>query len=308
MAISFASCGNVEVDMEYDIYKDSVKFGLSPDQEAGAGAFYAQDKCIGTTQLVGDDSFKDLAAAYGAFDDTSREIRNASGLFDKIYPASTTKIMTAMVALKYGDLKQVLTVPEEAVTSTSGTSVAGLQSGDKISLGDLLYALMICSGNDAAYTIACGVGGSVSDFANLMNEEAAALGASHSHFVNPHGLHDDMHYTCAYDMYLIFHEAIRNPDFIRLIKKSKKKVTYQHSDGSSVSVTYNTTNQYLSGVRKMPKNIKIIGGKTGTTNAAGYCLVVYGREKKTKHQIIGIVYKAESRDSLYSIMTGIMSR
>ena len=308
LAIGFTGCGDTEVDLEYDLYKDSARFGLIPDRDGGDGAFYASDKCIGTTQLVGDDSFKEQAAAYGVFDDTSKEIRSCSNLFEKIYPASTTKILTALVALKHGDLKQVITVPEEAVTTTAGTSVAGFMTGDKVSLGDLLYALMICSGNDAAYTIACGISGSVPDFANLMNEEAAALGATHSHFVNPHGLHDDMHYTCAYDMYLIFHKAISDPAFLRLIKKSKKKITYQHGDGSSATATYTSTNQYLTGVKKMPKNIKIIGGKTGTTNSAGYCLVVYGKEKKTKHQIIGIVYNADTRDSLYSVMSGIMSK
>ncbi len=307
MCILFSGCGAVEIEQEYELYGSSVKYGLLPDKDDGVGAFYSQDKCIGTERDVGDEDFSEASEGYGLFDDTSRDVISAHNLYEKLYPASTTKIMTAYTALKHGDLKQVYTVSESAISSTAGTSVAGLRVGDKLTLSDLLYALMLPSGNDAAVVIAEGVGGDVSSFADLMNEEAQRIGAVHSHFVNPHGLHDDMHYTCVYDMYLIFHEALKDPTFAKVIKKAKKKIKVTHSDGNTESVSLSTTNMYLNGGVSTPKGITVYGGKTGTTNAAGYCLVNYAKIKKTKHKIICIVFKAESRPSLYSTMSSMMT-
>ena len=129
-------------------------------------------------------------------------------LTERMNPASTTKVMTAIVALKYGNLSDLVTVPEEAVITESGSSMAGVVPGDQMSLEDLLYGLMIPSGNDAANAIAVHVGGSIEGFVSMMNQEAARLGATGTHFVNANGLTDPDHYTTAYDLYLMFHEAL----------------------------------------------------------------------------------------------------
>ena len=132
----------------------------------------------------------------------------------RMYPASTTKVMTALVALKYGNLSDEITVPEESVISEAGASLAGLNPGDKLTLDELLYGLMLPSGNDAANAIAVHIGGSVDNFVRMMNDEAKRIGAVDTNFMNAHGLSDENHYTTAYDLYLIFNEALKDSRFL----------------------------------------------------------------------------------------------
>ena len=116
------------------------------------------------------------------------QVSYAQNIYEKMYPASTTKILTAYVALKYGDLDQTLTVSEYAIESLDpASSVCGLKIGDRITLREALYGLMLRSGNDAANVIAEGISGSMDAFVELMNREALALGATGSHFMNPSG-------------------------------------------------------------------------------------------------------------------------
>ena len=131
----------------------------------------------------------------------------------RMYPASTTKVMTALVALKYGNLTDEVTVTEDSVINEAGASLAGIHPGDVLTLDQLLYGLMLPSGNDAANAIAVHVGGSVENFVKMMNEEAKRIGAVDTNFVNSNGLSDENHYTTAYDLYLIFNEALKDPRF-----------------------------------------------------------------------------------------------
>ena len=138
------------------------------------------------------------------------------GMNDKQYPASITKVMTALVALEKGKLTDVITVSEHAVTSVQGTSHIALAPGEVLTLEEALYGMMLASANDCSVAIAENVGGSEEAFVKLMNEKAKELGAVNTNFVNPHGLHDVNHYTTAYDMALITREAMKNPDFVRI--------------------------------------------------------------------------------------------
>ena len=135
---------------------------------------------------------------------TKNKVIVSQKVFDQAYPASTTKIMTAYVALKYGNLDDMVTVSERATDFDEDEQVCGLQAGDQLSLRDLLNGLLLYSGNDCAVAIAEHVSGSVEAFVDKMNEEARNLGATGTHFVNPHGLQNEDHYTTAYDLYLIF--------------------------------------------------------------------------------------------------------
>ena len=121
--------------------------------------------------------------------------------YEKLPMASTTKIMTAIVAIEHGNLNEKITIPPEA-SGVEGSSI-WLSAGEKHTLKDLLYALMLRSGNDAATAIAIHIGGSIEEFASMMNQTAKKIGAANTNFVNPHGLHDDQHYTTAYDLALI---------------------------------------------------------------------------------------------------------
>ncbi|MCR5451208.1 MAG: D-alanyl-D-alanine carboxypeptidase [Lachnospiraceae bacterium] len=304
LIVSLGGCKGRDIPQKFSMYKDSVTYGLLPDPNDGK-LFFSSDKCIGTRSDTGE-SHADISEGYGAFDDTSLEVKSSHNIMEKMYPASTTKVLTAYIALTSGNPEQIFTVSENAINTTVGSSTSGLIIGDKIALSDLMYGLMLNSGNDAAVTIAEGISGSVEDFAALMNRTARSLGATHSNFVNPHGLPDDNHYTCIYDMYLIFHAALDIPEFVKIIKTAEKNVKYSHSNGSEATAKYTNTNWYLSGNAVAPKGIRVIGGKTGTTNAAGYCLILYSKRKSDKHELVSIVYKASSRDGLYDVMTKIL--
>ena len=117
---------------------------------------------------------------------------------------------------------------------------------------------------------------------------------------------DDDHYTTVYDMYLIFQEAIQTQDFIDIIHTKSYDAAYQNASGNTVTQTWESTNRYLNGQTTEPEDITVIGGKTGTTNAAGYCLVLYSKNKKGD-DIVSIVYKGKTRSDMYTLMNQILS-
>lgn len=237
---------------------------------------------------------------------TDNEMLYADNVYEKLYPASITKVMTALVTLRNADLSDTVTVSNNASHITEvGASLCGLNEGDKIKLEDLLNIFLISSGNDAGIAIAEHVAGSEEAFAKMMNEHAKELGATHSNFVNPHGLHDENHYTTAYDIYLIFREALKQPTFVNIISEKSYKVTYSNANGNQVEKEYSTTNLYLKGNEAMPDGITVIGGKTGTTIKAGSCLVLYSKDKSDK-EYISVILKSDSKASLYSQMSYLL--
>ena len=140
------------------------------------------------------------------------------------YPASVTKILTAIIVLEKCELNDIVTVTKSAISNIpSGYVVAPLLEGEKIKVEDLLYALMLKSSNDAAYVLAEHVGGSVDGFSEMMNKKAAEIGCKNSHFVNPNGIHNENHYTTSYDMYIITKYAMKNEKFVKIIS------TYQYT-------------------------------------------------------------------------------
>ena len=215
--------------------------------------------------------------------------------------------MTALVALKYGTLTDRVTVTEDAVITESGATLCGIEPGDVLTLEQLLYGLMLPSGNDAGAAIAVYVGGSIEGFADMMNEEAARIGAVDTHFVNPHGLHDTDHYTTAYDLYLIFQEAMKDPRFREITGTTAYTASYRDGDGQTVTKTWKGGNWFMTGERETPEGITVIGGKTGTTQAAGYCLIM-AEEDAAGGEYISVVLKSDSRQALYDNMENIISK
>ena len=177
-------------------------------------------------------------------------------------PASTTKILTALIIVEDCDLDTVIEVPKEAA-GTEGSSVY-LEAGEKLTVRDLLYGLMLRSGNDCAVTLALHHSGSISAFAEHMNERAAELGAKHSHFANPHGLPAEGHYTTAHDLALIAAAAVRNETFSEIVGTEK----YTAPDGGcGYARVWQNKNKMLYSYEGAD------GVKTGYTKEAGRCLV-----------------------------------
>lgn len=201
--------------------------------------------------------------------------RNAD---EKIYPASTTKIMTCLVALEYGNPDDSFMVGDEVLGTTTKftdfSSLMGILPGETLTLRDLLYGLMLKSGNDAGEAIAKHVGGSVQGFVDLMNQKAAELGMTSTHFANPHGVHDDDHYTTARDMAKLAAYALKDKDFCEIIET--KSYTVPANDVRTTPLEFDNADRLLVPVEgdKLETVYKYaIGIKTGNTPKAGMCLV-----------------------------------
>lgn len=219
-------------------------------------------------------------------DRDSKAILYSKDANKRVPMASTTKIMTAIVLLENLGVNNNLTLNTQIeVCKEAGAingSRLGLKSGDKVTINDLLYGLMLCSGNDAAIQIAVSIGGSVEGFADLMNKKADELGLKDSHFVTPHGLDMPEHYTTAYELALIADYAL-NIDKISEVVKTKTYTVTINENSKTISNT-NELLGYLNGVN---------GVKTGFTNGAGRCLVT--SVSRNGFNIITVVLGADTK-------------
>ncbi len=185
---------------------------------------------------------------------------------EKLPMASTTKIMTAIIALENCDIDKTVTIPSQAC-GVEGSSIY-LLAGEKLTMRELLYGLMLESGNDAATAVAIDVAGDVESFCELMNEKAKALGLSNTHFDNPHGLTSESHYTTAYELALLSAYAMENEVF-RQIVSTDKYVIPEREDCRA---------RYFSNHNRLLRSFELCDGiKTGYTKAAGRCLVTSGK-------------------------------
>ena len=182
--------------------------------------------------------------------------------FARLPMASTTKIMTAIVAIESGDTRRTVTVSPAAV-GIEGSSVY-LYPGEQLTMEELLYALLLESANDAATAIAIAVAGSVEEFANRMNEKAEVLGLTATHFTNPHGLDDEAHYTTAYDLAVLSAYALKNETFRTICATTRKTIPLKGDEGTRALVNHNKMLTRYEGA---------IGVKTGFTKRSGRCLV-----------------------------------
>lgn len=302
--LSLSGCGKEEAYENPYSYETRIGNFQEAKQDLRMEAF-ASELCV----ITGDDDQEPALGAETAavFDLSGNEAVFHKNALERRNPASTTKVMTAILALKYGNLEDRVTVGDEVVINEAGSSMCGVKPGETMTLEQLLYGLMIPSGNDAANAIAVHLEGSVEAFAEKMNEEAARLGATGTHFTNANGLTDPNHYTTAYDLYLMFHEALKYPLFREIIGAQSYTADYTDSSGQPKSATWTVGNFFMNGKKETPQGLTVFGGKTGTTQAAGYCLIMGSRTEDGK-EYASVVMKAGSRDELYDNMEKIISK
>ncbi len=239
----------------------AVLFTLTPIVLAD-GVMYTPDEKDKIEQAVS--GLPEMSAeSYAVVDAVTGEVLFSENADKRLPIASITKMMTALVVVEsVSDLSATVTVDAESC-GIEGSSV-NLFKGERISVSDLLYALMLESANDAAVCLARYVSGSVEAFAELMNERAKTLGMSNSHFVNPHGLEDSEHYSTARDMALLWQEALKQEKLCEIIATKTHKIALDGQDGY----------RFLSNHNRLLKNYEYcVGGKTGFTKSAGRCLV-----------------------------------
>ena len=308
-SLLLSGCGKEKEDYStFDPYVTTYRYGITSlaDDSSLGGKFFAQDILVNGVEDIGTSAVNSQLSQAGIVINTNTNtITYAKNIHTQIFPASTTKILTCLIACEKGNLDEVYTVSANAVKQASDSATIKLKAGDQITLRDLLYGMMLVSGNDAAVAIAEGIAGSVDEFANMMNERALSVGATNSHFANPNGLHDENHYTTTYDMYLILNEALKNPTFYTLFAATNYECTYT-SNGQTTTGKWESTNQFIAGKQKFANGFTIIGGKTGTTGAAGYCLVLLSMNEN-HDSVISMVYNADSRNSLYTFTNEILT-
>lgn len=231
------------------------------------------------------------------------EIDSGEILYEKnanapMYPASTTKIMTALLALEHLDLEDKITVPEDM--GLADGSAMYLLPGEVFTVRELLDGLLVKSANDAAVLLARTISGDIQSFATLMNQRAKDIGCTNTSFANPNGLHDPSHTISAHDMALIAREAMKNATFRELV--SQVNVTLDETPQTPEKRYFRNTNRFLWSTSKIiynneyiPIKYEVVDGiKTGYTGEAGNCLVSSG--KKNDIRVISVVFKASGYD------------
>ncbi len=303
LLISLSGCGQKEFPLPYE-RTAGIPNASSLDQRTDT---FASDICVVNGNITeGTDVSIEAQSAAGLFDVNKNEVIYAKNIHERLNPASLTKVMTAYVAIKYGNTEDTIVCTKNVKIEESGATVCGLKEGDTLTLNQALHALLITSANDAAIAIAEHIGGSVEEFCNMMNEEAIAIGATNSHFVNPHGLTENEHYVTAYDMYLMMNSAMQYELFNQIIHMNEYSTIYYSADGDEKEMEFKSTNLFFRDEFSTPDKITMIGGKTGTTNAAGNCLILLTKDT-AGNPYISVLLKVSERGLMYEEMTDLLS-
>jgi len=306
MASVFSGCSEPEIRMpfsDFQIEEEDTSVTFSKANASLEG--FSMDLATFV-----DDYTDDYNLQYGGagllVDVNNKKVMFAQNAFDKRYPASITKVMTCMLALKYCSLDETIVVANEATEISDPTATKlGIKAGDTMTMDQALHLCLISSYNDVAMAIACHISGTEASFCDLMNKEALELGCTGTHFTDSSGLGSEEHYTSVYDLYLIFNEALKYPEFQEIVHTTEYQTTYHDKNGNEVIGKSVTTNRYLRGTYETPDSITVIGGKTGTTEDAGYCLILLAKDKYS-NPYIATVLGANSRDNLYTDMTELL--
>lgn len=304
-------CGKSEVSLKFSDMKAQEVFSVTDNQLNDSISLMASDLCVTSSDVSIDTIDTSMVNGAGLFDITNKKVLYGSNLYEAFFPASITKVLTAYIVLKdveAGKISLTDAVPISAntVIHESGVAACAFNQGDLVTVSQALNLLLIRSDNGTAVALAEFISGSVEEFSVRMNEEAKALGATGSNFVNPHGLTDANHYTTIYDLYLIFNEVVKYDTFLEIIQKNEYETTVTSADGQPRVVNCHAMHYFATGKVAVPEGVLLIGGKTGTTNAAGNCLILYSYDQNG-NPFISITLGAQDRDTLYVKMSELLA-
>lgn len=309
MAVSVlvSGCGisdqTVLLPNEHGLSEDAVSVS---SLTTGKQPWLGTDLCIPDEDAAKDDEAVSAGAAL-VFSLDRPEAVYAKNVYKQMNPASITSLFTAYVVLQNADLSDTVTVPKEALRNLYHASTVGLKEGDQLTIEQLLYGMLLCSGVDTANTLAIAVAGSKDAFVEMMNDAAEKCGCVDTRFQNPNGLTESGHYTTAYDIYLILRKLVRDERFVKIISAVTYKAVYQGADGEAKEAAYASTVQYAEeGVSRIG-SVDIVGGKTGTTSSAGHCLALICQNSSGENYL-ALMLKAKSKESLYDQIQHIVKK
>lgn len=300
-AASLSACASEKIPLSYGTLQSNDSFSIEADEAQTQIALFASDLCA-TANDITDSSTATVDGLNAAciYDLNQEEVLYSYQANERLNPASLTKIMTALLVIENCSMEDVVLIGDVTIYE-DGVQLFNLKAGDRITVQNLLYATLVYSANDAALALAQHVAGSEEAFVEMMNTRALQLGATNTHFVNPHGLSHEEHYTTAYDLYLIFNEAVKHDIFQQIINTTSYTVEYTLADGTQTSRNITTTNKFLSEIYDSPSGVSIIGGKTGSTMAAGKCIILYATDA-AGNPYICVVMGAGNEEQLYRLM------
>lgn len=295
-------CGKSSLPLDY---KETHTI-VSTDRMDNFAKGFAYDLAVSDSNVDGmTGATVEETSSAGIFDINKKRVLYAKDIHERLAPASLTKVMTALVAMKYGNTEDLITCSENVTDIDYDATRIGLKAGDQLTMNQALHALLIDSANDVAIAIAEHVSGDLDSFVELMNKEALEIGATNTHFVNPHGLSDNDHYTTAYDMYLMMNAAMNYELFNEIIHMTEYESVYNDSMGNEKSMKFKTTNLFLRGDYSAPGNVTVIGGKTGTTTIAGNCLILLVKDTQG-NPYIAVIMRASTRALVNEEMADIL--
>lgn len=242
-------------------------------------------------------------------DESNQKVLSAKNAHQRMYPASMTKMMTAIVVADQIEsgaitLDDMVTVMQNYDLTSQDVAPFQLTRGCQIRVKDLLYGLMIESNNYYALMLAEYIAGDVPSFCEMMNQKANSIGATNTHFMNPHGLDDVNHYSTAYDMYLIIKE-VHNHEILREIDDfDTYTYSYLDTNGVPVEMESTATNLFVTGDVSLPATFQIESWKTGTTSGAGNCLAMY--VTKDNKSYVVVASSGKSREELYNAIVRLL--
>ncbi len=306
----FAACGKEKVILPFSEFSDREAFSYVNKKEKESLKGLAEDLCVSASDVTIEGIDTQKVNGAGLFHLQQQQVLYGDRLHERFFPASLTKVLTAYIVLKdveNGAIHMDTPVPISANTEIHEKGVAAslFKKGDVATVEQVLHVMLIRSDNGAAIALAELISGSVEAFVERMNQEAQALGATNSHFMNPHGLTDSEHYSTVYDLYLIFAKAIQYHAFLEIIQKKEYETTVTDAKGTARTISCESTNYFTSGKTVLPEGVISLGGKTGTTKAAGNCLIQYS-SNGSGYSFITIILGAKSRDALYLKMTELL--
>ena len=242
---------------------------------SNANTLYLESNTFAKDLCIDDGSYYPVVLnssyAAGLFDINKKSVLYGQNMYEELTPASITKLLTALVVLKHYDLTQTLTFTDECKVTEAGAQKLGLEPGDKLTVEQALNILLLFSANDVANLLAVNCDGGYVEFLRLMKEEAEDLGATHTNFVNPHGLTEEGHASTVYDLYLILNELTKNEKFLKIVNQSGYTTSYTKADGTIKTIELKSTNLYLNESREVPAGYTVIGGKTGSALSPPVC-------------------------------------
>ena len=323
---ALAGCGKKEEDTElmgsYAASDNVINYDVGAMQEATFSPFLSEwficditESMMDTEYVFDEEKPKTKGAAF-VINRSTNELLFGYNMLTNVYPASITKLLTTLVVLQECDLKETVTIDEFVAAQKRG-SVSELNEGDVITVYNLLVLLLTNSANNAAMALARHVAGTEEAFVEKMNAAIDNLGVNNTTFYNSSGLHEEKHMTTAYDMYIVYQECTKYPSFREIMKLTEGEYDYTNKNGERSYRPYFTTNCFKTSKERekqadsktypLPTGFRILGGKTGTTTHAGYCLLLHVSNAEGTEFILG-AFHCETEEKLYTKLIDLMER